>query len=106
VIFRNDQELGNHWLRVKLQGTTCNRDAIGAVIELNAGQRVLSRMMMPTKSYLSQCEQVVTFGLGQAAQVDELTVSWPGGDKERFSIEAVDRTITLIQGNGQANVAP
>lgn len=101
ALFRNDQALGNHWLRVKLTGTRCNRDAIGAVVELKADGRVSSRMMMPTKSYLSQCEQVVTFGLGKATNIDELIVAWPGGQRETFSVDAVDQTITLTQGSGQ-----
>ena len=34
---------------------------------------------MPTRSYLSQSELTVTFGLGAASRVDEVTVAWPGG---------------------------
>jgi hypothetical protein len=34
VLFRNDQQLGHHWLRVELKGRTVNRNAIGAKLIL------------------------------------------------------------------------
>ena len=54
--------------------------------------------MMPTRSYLSQCDKVITFGLGDATTVDEVTVKWPGGKSEVFSVEGIDRTIRLVEG--------
>jgi hypothetical protein len=35
LLLRNDQDLGHHWLRVRLHGRDANRDAIGAWIERN-----------------------------------------------------------------------
>ena len=37
-LLRNDQKLGHHWLRFKLIGTRCNRDAIGARVERRSGR--------------------------------------------------------------------
>ncbi|MGI9472566.1 MAG: CRTAC1 family protein [Rubripirellula sp.] len=100
AIFRNDQATENHWLRLELEGVDCNRDAIGAVIELALGDRILTRALMPTRSYLSQCESGVTFGLGSETQVDSITVRWPGGDREIFSVDGVDEVLELRQGEG------
>src|SRR5256884_4434513 len=33
LLLRNDQKLGHHWLRFKLVGTKCNRDAIGGWVK-------------------------------------------------------------------------
>ncbi|MFK8112688.1 MAG: CRTAC1 family protein [Rubripirellula sp.] len=96
VVFRNDQATQNHWLRVELTGSDCNRDAIGAIVELQAGDKVLSRTVMPTRSYLSQCEKAITFGLGQEV-ADQIVVQWPGGKEETFAVEGVDRTLRLQQ---------
>ncbi len=98
VAFRNDQATGHHWLQVRLQGTKCNRDAIGAVVQLKLGDRVLTRTLMPTRSYLSQCEKAVTFGLGDETSVGEITVKWPGGDEESFAVDGVDRSLLLTEG--------
>ena len=105
VIYRNDQQTANHFLRLKLVGTSCNRDAIGATAELVVGDRRLVRTVMPTRSYLSQCEKTLTFGLGNVTNVRALSVQWPGGEKESFDIESVDVTVKLVQGTGQ-KVAP
>ncbi len=84
-VFRNDQSLGNAWLRIRLQGTECNRDGIGARITIKAGDRTLTRRVMPSRSYLSQCESVATFGLGPDVSSVEATIRWPGGESETDS---------------------
>ena len=40
LVLRNDQALGHHWLRVKVEGTGLNRDALGAHVDISAGGRV------------------------------------------------------------------
>ena len=79
VLLRNDQQLGHHWLRLRLQGRGSNRSAIGARVELTAGGVRQRRLVMPTRSYLSQVELPLTFGLGSAHRVDALRVTWPNG---------------------------
>jgi len=98
LVLRNDQALGRHWLRVKLVGDPAagvNRDAIGAEVALTAGGVTQSRQVMPTKSYLSQSELPLTFGLGAAVAVDRLTVTWPGGAVQEVAVEGLDREITV-----------
>ncbi|MFG0254614.1 MAG: ASPIC/UnbV domain-containing protein, partial [Rhodopirellula sp. JB053] len=56
--------------------------------------------VMPTRSYLSQCEKTVTFGLGSSEEADSITITWPGGSAEQFDIEKVDQTVLLTQGEG------
>lgn len=103
AVFRNDQPTQHHFVRFLLQGTECNRDAIGATVEVKVGDRTLARTVMPTRSYLSQCEKVLTFGLGDADQIDEVTVRWPNGEPEGFQLDTVDQLITLVQGTGDAD---
>jgi len=94
VLLRNDQELDNHWLRVDLAGGEgVNRDAIGAWVELTAGGDTQLRQVMPTRSYLSQVEAVLTFGLGTTSSVDELRVMWPNGRQQVVAVRGVDRRI-------------
>jgi hypothetical protein len=78
-LLRNDQKLGHHWLRVKLNGIGKNRDAIGAVVELQDNQTVQRRIISPTRSYLSQCELPATFGLGASTTAKRVVVRWPSG---------------------------
>ena len=99
LLLENRQQTRNHWLRVKLQGRGGNRDAIGAWVELTSGGVVQHRQLMPTRSYLSQTELPVTFGLGQNAVVDKLKVQWPDGSLQQVPVDEVDRTIVVRQEN-------
>ncbi len=93
-MFRNDQQLGNHWLRVAFADGP-GTGVIGARVELTAGGITQRRHVMPTRSYLSQVELPLTFGLGRTAQVDKLTITWPDGRIQDIPVEGTDRVITV-----------
>ncbi|HEV2022589.1 MAG TPA: CRTAC1 family protein [Terriglobales bacterium] len=99
LLFRNDGAT-NHALRVKLVGTRSNRDGIGAVVTATAGGEKQSLMLRSGSSYLSQSELVLTFGLGQRAQVDQLEVRWPSGQVERLANVAAGQAVTIQEGRG------
>lgn len=89
VLLRNDQELNHHWVRVQLIGKQNNRSAIGALVKLRIGTETLTRQVMPTRSYLSQSELPVTFGLGKADRVDELQIIWPGNKTQLVPVDSI-----------------
>ena len=97
VLFRNDQQLGHHWLRVQLEGVRVNRSAIGTIIEMTANGVTQRRLVMPTRSFLSQVELPVTFGLGDNDRVDALKITWPDGQVQQLTVEQVDTLLTVIQ---------
>ncbi len=81
VLLRNDQTVGNHWLRLDLRGDAAagiHPDAIGAVVEVDFGGRAQRTQLMPSRSYLSATERILTVGLGAATTADEIRVRWPG----------------------------
>lgn len=97
-LLRNDQSTGHHWLRFRLQGTEANRDAIGAVVQVTLPDGTqLMRQVMPTRSYQSQTELPVTFGLGEFDAVTDVTVRWPGGATQSVTVDAVDQLIEVVQ---------
>lgn len=78
-LFRNELPGGSVWLTVRLEGTRCNRSAIGARVEVKTtGGRQL-REVRAGSSYLSQSSLALTFGLGSATSVEELRITWPNG---------------------------
>jgi hypothetical protein len=97
LLLRNDQKAGHHWLRVRLSQDGPNRDALGAWVELRAGGAVQRRQVMPTRSYLSQVEPAITFGLGGASRVDSLEVLWPDGAKQTLDVPGIDRTLDVAR---------
>jgi hypothetical protein len=96
-LLRNDQTLGHHWLRVTLQGKAPNTNAIGAIVELTAGGITQRRVVMPTRSYLSQVELPVTFGLADVDRIDSLRIVWSDGTATTHEVEGVDRAIRIAQ---------
>lgn len=96
-LLRNDQQLGRHWLRFKLvgDGKLCNRDAIGSWVEVTVGDQLLRQQVMPTRSYLSQVELPVTFGLGDHDSVDQVVVQWADGHRQTIDPPQVDQTVVV-----------
>lgn len=92
LVLRNEQQLGNHWLRVRLEPPHL---AVGARVELIAGGVTQVRHVMPTRSYLSQVEAAVTFGLGRAQKVDSLRIVWPDGSTQVAEVDGVDRDVVI-----------
>jgi len=98
ALLRNDQQSGHHWVRVKVQSRQGNHDAIGAWVTLTAGGVRQRRHVVPTRSYLSQVELPLTFGLGTVAQIDSVQVKWPSGSvDEKRGIQA-DTVVIIEQG--------
>ncbi len=95
IILRNDQHTGHHWLRVRLDQGELGRSPIGAVVTLSSGGVTQQRTLNPTRSYLSQMELVLTFGLGLNQEVEGLWVLWPDGQTARIPVPAVDREMSV-----------
>jgi hypothetical protein len=97
ALLRNDQQTGNHWLRVELTGRPPNTSAIGARLELTADGVTRRRDLRPSRGYLSQVERAVTFGLGTVSEIERLRVIWPDGSEQSLVPEAVDTVLHLSQ---------
>ncbi|HET6250824.1 MAG TPA: CRTAC1 family protein [Tepidisphaeraceae bacterium] len=101
LLLRNDQHTGHHFLRLKLVGTTCNRDAIGAQVLVHLGHRTIRQQVMPTRGYLSQSELPVTVGLENALRPDSVEIIWPGGGVQRVNDYKVDALMEVRQDRGK-----
>lgn len=96
-LLRNDQQLGNSWLRVSLRGQPPNTGALGAELELQAGEWRQRRIVNPARSYLSQVELPVTFGLGDYSGPLTLHVRWPDGSRTTHAVDSPDQSLVLTQ---------
>ena len=101
VLLRNEQTSGHHWIRLRLRDAPPNTNAVGAVATVTAGSTTQTRMVVAARSYLSQVELPVTFGLGAAAIVREIHVRWPDGGEERWADLPANREHALRRGSGE-----
>jgi hypothetical protein len=92
-LFRNEQNLGHNWVRIKLIGSKGNRDAIGSWVRLRIGGQVFAQQVMPARGYLSQSELPVTFGLNDFSAVDDVQIIWADGTRQsglRLKVNALN----------------
>ncbi len=74
----SERKPDRHSLTVKLKGPALNRDGFGAKIRLWTAQGMQYAEHSPYRGYQSTTEpNREHFGLGNAAQVDSLTIIWP-----------------------------
>lgn len=102
ILLRNNAAAGNNWLGLKLEGVTCNRDAIGARIVVKAGGTVLTRLKNNGGSYLSSHDLREVLGIGSATHVDELEIHWPAPSNhiEKLTNITPNRYIHIVEGKG------
>ena len=97
-LLRNDQALNQHWLRLHLRGRAPNTAAFGARIELRAGGRLQTRVISRNRSYLSQMELPVSFGLGSTSTIESLRIIWPDGQMQELPPPQPDQPLEVMQG--------
>lgn len=98
LLLRNDQNLGHHWIRLTLQGTQSNSNAIGAIVETEQDGRRVRRCVMPTRSYQSQVERPVTLGLGAQTELPRLRIMWPAGGEQTIGPLAANSHYLVVEG--------
>lgn len=95
VLLRNDTAENNAWVGLRLHGTRSNRDAIGAVVTVEACGRKQTDSVRNGGSYLSRNDPRLHFGLGACARIDRLTIRWPKGNTQILSGVAVNKYVTI-----------
>ncbi len=114
----------DRYVAARLQGTTSNRDAIGARVELvtktsaasdsqvdkDPRQRMI-QTLTAGDAFLSQSTKWLHFGLatdasGEEASGMEFVVRWPTGKTERFPGIQRGRRYRLVEGAGKAAQIP
>ena len=97
-LFRNDLA-GASGIGVLLEGEAPNRDALGALVTVYAGDRRQRRFVATGSSYLSQSSlRPLLFGVGEALAADSLLVRWPGtGGVTRMGPVPAGATVTVQQ---------
>jgi hypothetical protein len=83
-----------------------NRDAIGARVRVTAGGRTQVRDVRAGSSYLTQNDLRLHFGLGDAAIVDRIEVTWPSGRSEVVTGVSANHIVTIQEGRGVAGRVP
>lgn len=92
---RANEKTGNHYLKVRLEGSGQNRSGIGSIVNLYSGDQIHKQELIPSRGFQSSVSHVLHFGLGKTGLVDSLEVIWPGLLKQVLRNVPSDQTVTL-----------
>jgi tetratricopeptide (TPR) repeat protein len=102
----NRTEGSGHFVMLHLEGTRSARDAVGARVVVTAGGRSQYGWRIGGGSYQSASDGRLHFGLGPAATIESLEVSWPSGCVQQFVNLAADRGYRLREGQREPDALP
>lgn len=95
---KENQPPSKNWLKIRLEGTTSNRDAIGTEVKITIEGSSYYRWHHGS-GFFCQSLIPVHFGLGNATSIDEIQVIWPSGRREVIHNVAANQTLNLVEGD-------
>ncbi len=105
-VVRNATEPPGHFLSLWLEGQTSNRSAIGATVQVTAGDKTMVREVRGGSSYLSVSDRRVHVGLGATTSVDEVEIRWPNGELQKLGPQAADQFLHVVEGKPPVAYTP
>lgn len=90
----------------RLRGTKSNRDAIGAVITLTAGEHRQTRSLQAGSGFLAQHSKEIFFGLGDSKGPVKASVTWPGGLVQNFENLPPNHAVFIEEGSPSIRTEP
>ena len=102
LIYLHNLTRAGHFVTLRLEGTTSNRDAIGAKVTLTAGGRRQVAQRTGGGSFQSASDPRLHFGLADATRVETIEILWPSGRVDRYHDLAADTAYHLREGNPTA----
>jgi hypothetical protein len=97
-LLMNRTVIANHWLTLKLRGTKSNRQGLGAKIKVIPSVGPAQYNQATTSvGFASASDDRVHFGLGQAASVNTVEITWPSGIVQSLAGVNVDQIINITE---------
>jgi hypothetical protein len=98
LLFRRRGGTANHWLLLQLQGTSSNRDAIGARIQVTTPAGLKRYQLVSTANGIySAGDKRVHFGLGNETAVKSLEIRWPSGIIQTLTDVKADQILKVAE---------
>lgn len=89
---------GGHWLEVELVGATANREALGAIVAVDApGLPRQTCFHSGSPALGAGGEPMCHFGLAEATMIEEVTITWPNGQVSSPPVPAIDTRAVFVQ---------
>lgn len=92
---RNDMAAAGTSVTVRIQGKAGNTAGVGAIVTAQIGAKKLLRHVVGSTGIGGTSQWNVAVGMGDAKQIDTLTVSWPDGAKTVLANIAAGAKLTV-----------
>lgn len=103
-VWKNNTNTSNNWLKVKLEGTTSNRNGVGSFIEISINGNKQYRYTCIGEGYLSQNSATEQFGLGSDTVIDYVKVKWLSGIEDTMYNVSANQNLNIIEGSTTLSV--
>lgn len=107
VLFENTTVNSNHWIKLKLEGTSANRSAIGARVRIRVkladGSFQNYYHVVTTGASFGSKPLTIAAGLGNAIGIEEIEIRWPNAKQGTEIINSIsmDGIIKIKEGVGK-----
>ena len=96
-LFINEFQNQNKYLKIELEGTQSNRDAIGSRVVLEMGEKKIYRDLFPANGCMGLGPVELLVGVGEVAQVDKVTIRWPTGKTKVIENVDVSKVLSVTE---------
>ncbi|MFN8253177.1 MAG: CRTAC1 family protein [Ferruginibacter sp.] len=107
VLFENSSPDKNKWLKLKLEGVTSNRGAIGARVRIKTiladGSTQNFYHVVSSGGSFGASPLMISAGLGNAASIEEIEISWPNARQTKEIIKniSLNSLVKIKEGSGK-----
>lgn len=95
LLYKNTVAPGNHWIEFDLHGTTSNRSAIGAQLELDWNGQKQIQSVSGGNGFSSQNDRRLHYGLGKDPHIEKAVIHWPSGKVQTVDSLVPDKLYTI-----------
>jgi hypothetical protein len=100
ALLENQSAVGN-WLQLELIGTSSERNAVGAKIEVVCSDQTWTGWVIGGDGYQCKNESLIHFGIGTEQALRRVDVTWPSGSTQSFPDVMPNRRYLVVEGQSQ-----
>ncbi len=98
-LWKNNISNGKNYVKLKLEGTASNKNAIGTLIKIYDGDSVQYRYTHCGINFMTQNSLIEHIGMGTNTKIDSIIVRWPNGGINKYYNLGVNQLYKLKEGN-------
>lgn len=100
ALLTNRSDRRGNFVAIELRGVQCDRDAIGAMVEVETAGRRWVAPLTAGSGFCASNQRQIIIGMGmQTKPIEKLTIHWPQGEPQLFKRLPLDSRWLILQGD-------